>query len=239
MLGDHIRAVQASKSQPGSSSRSKAEALQSAVIRQTNFAGPLTREMSHNLAPPNRSLKTFQGLTWHLHLVRLGTILNASMQTIQVQKNPPSCHSNLMSNLFTCGLQLAGATMRGMSSCFLVASSAFIPPFLTATWRCRLRRAYSLNDTKQLPEWTDSAQGLATPFGKAMREAHDRRSQSSAPHMMPQQEQDQPEEAQPGASSPRSPGRRSPSKSVSEYASPRSSTAQPAGPSSSWVGVLP
>ena len=113
------------------------------------------------------------------------------------------------------------------------------PAVPTAAWLCRLRRAYSVNDTKQLPEWTDSAQGLATPFGKAMREAHDRRSQSSVPHMMPQQEQDQPEEAQPGASSPRSPGRRSPSKSMSEYASPRSSIAQPAGRSSAWVGVMP
>ncbi|KAK9834097.1 hypothetical protein WJX84_003001 [Apatococcus fuscideae] len=98
----------------------------------------------------------------------------------------------------------------------------------------RLRRAYSVNDTKQLPEWTDSAQGLATPFGKAMREAHDRRSQSSSQQTMPQPVQEQLEETHKGASSPRSPGRRSPAKSMSEYASPRSSHAEPAGPSSGW-----
>lgn len=104
-------------------------------------------------------------------------------------------------------------------------------------WQCRLRRAYSVNDTKQLPEWTDDAQGLATPFGKAMREAHDRRSQSSSQNLMPQQEQA--EECEPDSSSPRSPGRRSPSKSVSAYASPRSSRVEPARPSSGWVSPRP
>ena len=112
-------------------------------------------------------------------------------------------------------------------------------PVSEARWQCRLRRAYSVNDTKQLPEWTDDAQGLATPFGKAMREAHDRRSQSSSQNLMPKQDQEQAEESEPDSSSPRSPGRRSPAKSVSAYASPRSSRAESARPSSGWVSTRP
>ena len=80
--------------------------------------------------------------------------------------------------------------------------------------------------------------GLATPFGKAMREAHDRRSQSSHRNSIPQQQQGE-QQPEPDLS-PQSPGRRGPSKSVSEYASPRGSRADPEAPpsSSGWVSTF-
>ena len=101
---------------------------------------------------------------------------------------------------------------------------------------CSMRRAFSLGDTFQLPEWK-TASGLATPFGQFMREAHDRRSQGSS------QNHDTPlpiPEDPPHSPTATSPGRRSPRKSMSELSSPRSSNPESAAlqSSSGWVSTM-
>ncbi len=102
-----------------------------------------------------------------------------------------------------------------------------------------MRRAFSLGNTSQLPQWKETS-GLTTPFGQFMREAHERRSQSSSQNHAAAQSI--PEESQ-LYQNPQSPARRGPRKSASEVHSPRSSSSKP-GPTpqqsaSRWVSMCP